>query len=76
MRSEGFYVKENPLTPAGIEPATFRIVAQHRGPLWYLIGSINALSVGEVTLILRLVHHVTGLFLVLTEYGHQQHLLV
>jgi len=27
--SEGFYVNEKPLTPAGIEPATFRIVAQH-----------------------------------------------
>jgi len=29
VRSEGFYVNENPLTPAGIEPATFRFVAQH-----------------------------------------------
>jgi len=29
VRSEGFYVNENPLTPAGIEPATYRIVAQH-----------------------------------------------
>ena len=31
MRSEGFYVNEksaNPLTPAGIEPATYRFVAQ------------------------------------------------
>ena len=28
MRSELFYVK-NPQTPAGIEPATFRFVAQH-----------------------------------------------
>ena len=27
--SEGFYVNENPLTPAGIEPVTFRFVAQH-----------------------------------------------
>ena len=27
VRSEGFYV--NPLTPAGIEPATFRFVTQH-----------------------------------------------
>ena len=26
---EGFYVNENPPTPAGIEPATFRFVAQH-----------------------------------------------
>jgi len=26
VRSEGL---KNPLTPAGIEPATFRIVAQH-----------------------------------------------
>jgi len=25
---------KNPLTPAGIEPATFRFVAQHRGPLF------------------------------------------
>ena len=24
---------KNPLTPAGIEPATFRFVAQHRGGL-------------------------------------------
>ena len=32
MRSEGFYVKDFmsiPITPAGIEPATFRFVAQH-----------------------------------------------
>jgi len=29
VRSEGFYVNENPLTPAGIEPATFQFVAQH-----------------------------------------------
>ena len=30
VRSEGFYVnKKNLLTPAGIEPATFRFVAQH-----------------------------------------------
>ena len=30
VRSEGFYInKKNPLTPAGIEPATFRFVAQH-----------------------------------------------
>ena len=30
MRSEGFYVNEkNPMTPAGIEPATIRFVAQH-----------------------------------------------
>ena len=31
MRSEGFYVNfmSIPITPAGIEPATFRIVAQH-----------------------------------------------
>ena len=29
VRSEGIYVNENPLTPAGIEPATFRFVAQH-----------------------------------------------
>ena len=30
VRSEGFYVNEKiPLTPAGIEPATFRFVAQH-----------------------------------------------
>jgi hypothetical protein len=28
MRSEEFYVNENPLTLAGIEPATFRFVAQ------------------------------------------------
>jgi len=30
VRSEGFYVKwKIPLTPAGIEPTTFRFVAQH-----------------------------------------------
>jgi len=29
VRSEGFYVNEKPLTPAGIEPATFRFVAQY-----------------------------------------------
>ena len=29
MRSEGFYVNENPLKPAGIEPTTFRFVVQH-----------------------------------------------
>ena len=29
VRSEGFYVNENSLTPAGIEPATFRFVARH-----------------------------------------------
>jgi len=29
VRSEGFYVNENPLTPAGIKQATFRFVAQH-----------------------------------------------
>ena len=30
VRSEGFYVNEkNPMKPAGIEPATFRFVAQH-----------------------------------------------
>ena len=30
VRSEGFYINENiPLTPAVIEPATFRFVAQH-----------------------------------------------
>jgi len=27
--SKGFYVKENLLIPAGIEPATFQFVAQH-----------------------------------------------
>ena len=33
MRSEGFYVNEKiPMTPSGIEPATFRFVAQrYRG---------------------------------------------
>ena len=31
VRTEGFYVNEKiPMTPAGIEPATFRFVAQHR----------------------------------------------
>jgi len=29
LRSEGFYVNENPMTPPGIEPATFRLVAKH-----------------------------------------------
>ena len=30
MRSEGFYVNEkSPMTPAGFEPATFRLVEQH-----------------------------------------------
>ena len=29
MRWEGFYINKNPLTPAGIESATFRFVAQH-----------------------------------------------
>jgi len=29
VRSEGLYVNENPLTPAGIKPAIFRFVAQH-----------------------------------------------
>jgi len=29
VRSEGFYVTEKSLTPAGIEPGTFRFVAQH-----------------------------------------------
>ena len=29
VRSEGFYVNKNPLTPAGIEPVTFCFVAQH-----------------------------------------------
>ena len=29
VRSKGFYVNENPLTLVGIEPATFRFVAQH-----------------------------------------------
>ena len=30
MRSEGFYVNEKfPVTPAGIEPVTFRLVAQN-----------------------------------------------
>jgi len=29
VRSEGFLSMKNPLTPAGIEPATFRIVTQH-----------------------------------------------
>ena len=30
MRSEGFYVNEKfKMTPAGIEPTTFRFVAQH-----------------------------------------------
>ena len=29
MRSEGYYVNGNQLTPAGIEPAAFRFVAQH-----------------------------------------------
>jgi len=29
VRTEGFYVNENPMTPAGIEPASFRYVAQH-----------------------------------------------
>jgi len=29
VRAEGFYVKENSLTLAGIEPATFQFVAQH-----------------------------------------------
>ena len=29
VRSEGFFVNKNPLTLAGIEPATFRFVAQH-----------------------------------------------
>jgi len=29
VRSEGFYVNEKSLTPAGIKPATFRFVAQH-----------------------------------------------
>jgi len=29
MRSEGFYVNKKSLTVAGIEPASFRFVAQH-----------------------------------------------
>ena len=29
VRSEWFYVTEKPLTPAGVEPAIFRFVAQH-----------------------------------------------
>ena len=29
LRSEGFYINENFQRPAGIEPATFRFVAQH-----------------------------------------------
>ena len=29
MRSEDFISTKNPLTPAGIKPATFRFVAQH-----------------------------------------------
>jgi len=29
VRSEGLYVNDDPLTPAWIEPATFRTVAQH-----------------------------------------------
>jgi len=29
VRSEGYLSMKNPLTPAGIEPATFRFVAQH-----------------------------------------------
>jgi len=29
VRSKGFYFNENPVTPAGIEPATFRFVVQH-----------------------------------------------
>ena len=29
MRSKGFYINENRLTPAGIEPASFQFVAQH-----------------------------------------------
>ena len=29
MRSEGLYVNEKSMTLAGIEPATFRFVAQH-----------------------------------------------
>ena len=28
MRSEGFMSMKNPMTPAGIEPASFRFVAQ------------------------------------------------
>ena len=34
VRSEGLSMK-NPLTPAGIEPATFQFVAQHLKPLCY-----------------------------------------
>ena len=42
VRSEGFYVNEKlPMTPAGIEPATFRFVAQHLNHCatvpWYCI---------------------------------------
>jgi len=29
VRLEGIYVNKNPLTLAGIEPATFRFAAQH-----------------------------------------------
>ena len=36
MRSEGFYVNENPLTPAGIDPATFQFVAQHVMSVYYI----------------------------------------
>jgi len=46
MRSEEFMLMTNPLTPAGVEPATFRFVAQHLNhsatavPTIYIYGNV------------------------------------
>ena len=43
VRSEGFNANENPLTPAGIEPATFQFVVQH------LNHCVNAVPLSVIT---------------------------
>ena len=55
LRLEGFYVKEkSQMTPAGIEPATFRFVAQHLNHRTTAFSTTNST---EITILLNSSRH-------------------